>query len=72
MLDVSETGARLKLCEELLVGQEVELSLLGQGHLRPLKVQATVVWCRPSGENSFEAGFCFAKRLNYRDMQFLT
>jgi hypothetical protein len=72
VLDLSETGVRLRLSAEAAKGQQVEVSLLGQGHVRPVRLAASVVWCRPTEDNQFEAGIHFEKRLNYRDVQHLT
>ena len=46
LLDVSETGVRLIVKEELKARQEVEITLLGIGQQRPLQVMGAVVWSR--------------------------
>jgi hypothetical protein len=40
--------------------------------LRPIKLLATVVWCRPTAEGTFCAGARFQKRLPYADFQAVT
>src|SRR5205809_965252 len=48
LLDVSETGARLRVKEALRPGQEVEVSLQGPGGGRETKMLGQVVWSIPA------------------------
>ena len=69
--NVSETGVRLALQEELPVGQEVTVTLECMALQRPLRVLGNVIWCRP-GEALWEVGISFQKRLKYPDYLRLT
>src|SRR4051794_15721578 len=51
-LDVSETGARLVVCQTLHVGEEVEVLLACAGVRRHLKRLGRVIWCLPLTEPS--------------------
>jgi hypothetical protein len=72
LLDVSESGARLLAREELKPGREVEVGLLGVGHLRPVVRAANVVWCVAAAGGGFCVGVRFQKALPYADLQDLT
>jgi hypothetical protein len=72
LVEVSEEGARLAVRDELPPRQEVTLVLQGQGHLRPVRVTAAVVWCRAEGDGRFLAGVRFDRRLAYSDLLNLT
>jgi Tfp pilus assembly protein PilZ len=72
LLDVSETGVRLVLREPLERGQDVEITLLGLGHLRPVKVLGSVVWCVATDNQQHCVGVQFNHRLKYADFQHLT
>jgi hypothetical protein len=72
LLEVSELGARLTVSVELEPRQEVVLSLEGQGHLRPVKIPATVIWCQSVREGRYAIGVRFDKHLAYQDLIYLT
>jgi hypothetical protein len=72
LLDVSESGARLRTKAELKVGGEVEVGLLGPGHLRPVKLPGRVIWCLPTAEGDFVVGVEFQRYLSYADLQRLS
>jgi PilZ domain len=72
VLDLSEDGAQLIVKEPLAVGQEVEVSLSGPFHNRPVKVEARVVWAEAAAGEDYRAGVRFDKRLPYADLQNLT
>jgi hypothetical protein len=71
LLDVSASGARLVVTVALTVGQEVEVSLQGTWHLRPLKLPAQVVWCVATADGGYCAGLQFERHLPYADLQAL-
>jgi hypothetical protein len=71
-LDLSETGARLLLEEELFPGQEVELAFQSPNRPRPLKVAAEVVWCEPEPNGGFGAGVRFRRQMDYPALLGLT
>src|SRR5258708_40355889 len=59
LLDVSETGARLRVKEPLRVGQEVEVGLLAMGYVREFKLTGRVVWTVPDAEGGHCVGIQF-------------
>ncbi|GBD35827.1 hypothetical protein HRbin36_00942 [bacterium HR36] len=71
LVDVSLSGAKLRLSQNLRPGEEVTVELLGQGHLRPVKSLARVIWCRPA-DQGFLTGLTFEKPLSYADFLHLT
>jgi len=72
LLDVSESGARLRLKKALETGGEVEVGLQGPGHSRPLKQIARVIWSVASADGDFVTGVEFQKYLRYADLQALS
>jgi hypothetical protein len=60
LLDVSQAGARLTVKVPLAAGEEVELRLMGQGHLRPLRALGQVV----RSELTEEEGHCICVRFH--------
>jgi hypothetical protein len=70
LLDISETGVRLLLSQEVKIGQECEVNLESFGSLT-VKSQATVVWCIPTAEGRFVVGASFPKSINYLALQVL-
>ena len=72
LLDVSETGIRLVVKEDLKVRQEVEIGLLGIGHQRPIQIMGDVVWCVPAADGNHCLGVKFQRFLSYTDLQQLT
>ena len=71
VLDLSETGIRLLLGENLRRGQEFEVVLESAGS-RPVKVVAGVVWSVGTAEGQFCVGARFQKLIGYADVQALT
>lgn len=71
LLDLSLGGAKLRVAESFRTGEEVTLELLGQGHLRPVKSLAHVVWCRQDSA-SYTIGVTFEKLLSYADFLHVT
>src|SRR5579872_2665417 len=69
LLDVSEAGARITIKVPLLPRQEVEISLTGIGHRKPVRVLAEVIWCIPAEEGTYLAGFKLQRYLSYQDLQ---
>src|SRR5271163_2774713 len=68
LLDVSETGLRLVVCEHLVKGQEIALTLETPGHARPIRVLGKAVWCLPTTDKNFCVGIRFDKCLAYFDV----
>ena len=69
LLDVSETGARLVVSQELTVQQEVEVVLSGHGLSKAVKRLSRVCWLLKLEDGKFCIGVEFEKRLDYRDWQ---
>jgi hypothetical protein len=67
VLDISETGVRLTLKEDLPVGREFELTLEGPG-LKPIKVNGRVVWAVKAADGSFCVGASFEKSIPWSDL----
>jgi hypothetical protein len=72
LLDLSEDGVQLVVKEPLAAGQEVEVSLAGPFHNRPVKAAARVVWVGAASGGNYRVGARFDKRLPYADLQSLT
>lgn len=72
VLDVSETGIRMIVAAPFDAGQDVTLRLEGLGHLRPLKIEATVVWSVLTTEGQYCVGLRFRKCLAYTDLVRMT
>jgi hypothetical protein len=70
VLDVSETGIRLVLKENLPTGHEFEVTLESQSS-RPVKVAARVIWSLALGDGNFCVGATFNKSLSYTDLSSL-
>lgn len=71
VLDVSEEGARLLVKEEVAVGVEVEITLIGVGVNKRVVRVGVVVWCKPESTN-FSIGVKFRDRMSYVDFFNLT
>jgi hypothetical protein len=69
LLDVSETGARLVVSEELAAGQEVEVELEALGLKNRTKMVSSICWQLKLEDGSFCVGVRFDKQLNYADWQ---
>lgn len=69
VLDVSETGVRLRLKDAVKPGQEVQVVLLPPGHGREFKLPGVVVWCVAADDGSHLAGIRFEKALSYAVVQ---
>jgi len=72
ILDLSVTGACLRLKEAVPIGQELELHLESLHNSRPLKLPGQVIWCQAGPEGHFLAGVRFSRALPYADFQSLT
>ncbi len=70
-LDLSETGIRLLVREELSPGQAIEIGLEGLNHPRPLRLPARVVWCLAAAGGGYCIGAEFQRRLSYADLHVL-
>lgn len=72
LLDISESGVRLRLRESLPLGQEVSITLEGAGGVRPVQRLGRVVWSVAAADGSYCAGVSLDKRLEYRQFLELT
>lgn len=64
VLDISETGVRLLMKEELPVGHEFEVNLEGPGS-HPVKMLANVAWCIRAEDGNYCLGASFQKSMPY-------
>jgi hypothetical protein len=71
VLDLSETGIRLVVREDLPPGLEIEVGLEGLGHPRPLRLTARVVWSVATADGRYCIGAEFRRRLTYADLHAL-
>jgi hypothetical protein len=67
ILDLSETGVRLLLKEEMKPNHEFEVVLETAGN-RSVKLVASVIWCVASADGRFCVGAHFTKSISYADM----
>ncbi|MBI3823095.1 MAG: PilZ domain-containing protein [Planctomycetes bacterium] len=72
VLDLSDTGARLILTEELEPASEVELIISSYGVSKPIKRLGVVRWQVKLEDGRFCIGAELQKRLDYRDWQNLS
>jgi PilZ domain len=70
-LDISETGVRLVISEELEPPDEVEIIVGGYGVQKPLKRTGVVRWALKLENGQFCIGVEFQKRLDFRLLQSL-
>lgn len=63
-LDISETGVRLVVKEELPDNHEFEVTLEGPA-LQPFKCLANVVWCVKAEDGTFLVGASFQKSVPF-------
>ena len=68
VLDISETGVRLLVKEELPVKREFEVTLESAAS-RPVKVVAEVIWSVATADGHFCVGARFQKPLSYAALQ---
>jgi hypothetical protein len=68
LLDISESGVRLTVKSALDAGQEVNLTLEGVSHNRPLKSKGKIIWCVAAQDGSFCVGVRLDKYLPYQEI----
>jgi hypothetical protein len=71
ILDVSETGARLRVREACTQGQEIEIYLTTVSHRKPLRMRGDVVWCLRTEDGDYCIGIQFRGTLPFRDVQLM-
>jgi hypothetical protein len=69
LLDVSETGARLRVKEPLSPGQEVEVGLQGPAHGREFKMTGRVIWSIVAADGTHLVGIHFDRSLSFTAVQ---
>jgi hypothetical protein len=69
LLDVSDSGVRLIVAQELDLESEVEIIIGGYGMKAPIKRLGTVRWLLKLEGGLFCAGIEFQKHIDYRDWQ---
>jgi hypothetical protein len=70
ILDISETGVRLLLKENLPAGHAFEVTLEPIS-CKPVKVLAEVVWSIAAADGTFCVGASFQKSISYSDLTLL-
>jgi hypothetical protein len=69
LLDLSDTGARVRIWKPLRPGQAVFLTVEATTNGKSVKRQAWVVWCEPANDGgASEAGLAFEKTVGYADL----
>ena len=68
VLDISETGARLRVSAECEAKQEIKLHLNSLSSRKPLIAEGEVVWCVATADGDYCIGVQFRKPIPYRDM----
>ncbi len=71
ILDISETGARLRVREECILQQEIEIYLSSASHRKPIRMRGEVVWCVRTNDGDYCVGVQFRGNLAFRDVQLL-
>jgi hypothetical protein len=72
VLDLSDTGARLRVRGALRPGQAVSLTLEAGGNGKAVVRPAKVVWSTPAGSDlTADAGFQFEKTVSYAELHHL-
>ncbi len=69
LLDLSDSGVRLVISQELSLQSEVEIIISGYGMKESIKRLALVRWQLKLENGQFCTGVEFQKRLAYRDWQ---
>ena len=67
-VEVSETGACVVVTAPFTIGEEMEVSLEGVVHRRPIRKMAKVVWCVSAGPDRWRVGVQFHGSLRYSDL----
>jgi len=68
VLDLSESGVRLLVKEDLPVGRELEVRIESSTFSGPKAVLARVIWCVATADGAFCVGARFDKPLPHRDL----
>src|SRR2546429_4418013 len=71
VLDISETGVRLRVPIEFAPGQEIELQLSSVCCPKPIRMTGEVVRCLQTADEEYCIGVRFRQPLPYRDLQSL-
>ena len=69
VLDISETGVRLRLRELLQRGQEIRVGFLPPGFFREFRMSGVVVWCVPAHDGTHLAGVRLDEPLSFVALQ---
>jgi len=69
LMDVSETGVRVVVSQELVLRQDVEIILAGYGMKQAIKRIGKVCWQLKLDDGKFCVGLAFEKRLPYAEWQ---
>ena len=69
LLDISDSGVRLIVTQELVVMAEVEIIINGYGMKQAIKRLGNIRWQVKMESGQFCTGVQFQKRIDYRDWQ---
>jgi hypothetical protein len=72
VLDLSQTGLRLRLRAALDPNQEVAVTVDGPNHHRPVRIVGQVIWCLAAANGEYCAGIRFDKQLPYLEFHKVT
>lgn len=68
IVDFNDSGMSLEVSEELKVGDELEMELIGVGRGKPLKIPSVVRWIEAEDEETFSVGVQFRKKIPYVEL----
>lgn len=68
LLDLSESGARLEVSQDVKVGQEVTITLDSVVNMKSAKRLGNVLRCQPLESGHYALGVAFTKRLAYAEV----
>src|SRR5262249_7171209 len=72
LLDLSQSGACFATLDSMRPRQEVEVTLRGFAHPRPIRLPAEVVWCMQAPSGTYVLAVAFAQRLSPEEWHKLT
>ena len=71
LIDVSESGAQVRLVVPLRAGEQVEVALWPPGEAQSVRSPAVLCWCVPTPTGEFRAGLRMRRRLTTQVLDLL-
>ena len=71
LVDVSESGAQVRLLVPLRPGEQVEVALWPPGEAQSVRGPAVLCWCVPTETGEFRAGLHLRRRLTAQVLDLL-